>query len=131
MAVPSFGYRFYCVDFTSHALAGTTQFLPAIMASVDSHLLGDGITTPSECWYSFILGIIVDSIQGSALGVHALSFSIICYLVSYKHQLLRNMALWQQALVIMLLTIIQDLAVFGLNFYHHKYYSTRKYFGIA
>ncbi|MDD9340913.1 MAG: rod shape-determining protein MreD [Providencia heimbachae] len=65
---------------------------------------------------SFVLGIIVDSIQGSALGVHALSFSIICYLVSYKHQLLRNMALWQQTLVIVLLTIIQNLAIFGAEF---------------
>ena len=61
---------------------------------------------------SFLLGIIVDSIQGSALGVHALSFSIICYLVAYKHQLLRNMALWQQSLIIVALTVVQDLAVF-------------------
>lgn len=65
---------------------------------------------------SFILGIIVDSIQGSALGVHALSFSIICYLVAYKHQLLRNMALWQQALIIVALTVVQDLAVFWGEF---------------
>ncbi len=65
---------------------------------------------------SFILGIIVDSIQGSALGVHALSFSIICYLVAYKHQLLRNMALWQQALIIVALTVVQDLAVFRAEF---------------
>lgn len=65
---------------------------------------------------SFMLGIIVDSIQGSALGVHALSFSIICYLVSYKHQLLRNMALWQQALMIVLLTVILDMTVFWAEF---------------
>ena len=65
---------------------------------------------------SFLLGIIVDSIQGSALGVHALSFSIICYLVAYKHQLLRNMALWQQSLIIVALTVVQDLAVFWAEF---------------
>ncbi|MTC35361.1 rod shape-determining protein MreD [Providencia alcalifaciens] len=65
---------------------------------------------------NFLLGIIVDSIQGSALGVHALSFSIICYLVAYKHQLLRNMALWQQSLIIVALTVVQDLAVFWAEF---------------
>lgn len=65
---------------------------------------------------SFLLGIIVDSIQGSALGVHALSFGIICYLVAYKHQLLRNMALWQQSLIIVALTVVQDLAVFWAEF---------------
>lgn len=64
----------------------------------------------------FILGLIVDSIQGSALGVHALGYSIICYLVSYKHQLLRNMALWQQALIIVLLTSILNMTVFWAEF---------------
>lgn len=65
---------------------------------------------------SFFLGIVVDLIQGAALGVNALAYSIICYLVAYKHQLLRNMALWQQSLVIIGLTIILDFTVFWAEF---------------
>jgi rod shape-determining protein MreD len=65
---------------------------------------------------AFTLGIITDLIQGSALGVHALAYSIVCYIVAYKHQLLRNMAMWQQVLVIISLTIVMDLCVFWAEF---------------
>lgn len=64
----------------------------------------------------FFLGIFMDLIQGSALGVHALAYSMICYLVSYKHQLLRNMALWQQSLVIAGLSVVMNFTIFWAEF---------------
>lgn len=60
--------------------------------------------------------MIIDLIEGSTLGVHALSLSIVTYLVSFRHQLLRNMALWQQSLVIMVLSVLMQFFVFWSEF---------------
>lgn len=65
---------------------------------------------------AFFLGMIIDLIEGSTLGVHALSLSIVTYLVSFRHQLLRNMALWQQSLVIMVLSVLMQFFVFWSEF---------------
>ena len=65
---------------------------------------------------AFFLGMIIDLIEGSTLGVHALSLSIVTYLVSFRHQLLRNMALWQQSLVIMVLSVLMQFCVFWSEF---------------
>lgn len=61
----------------------------------------------------FFLGLLIDLIQGSALGVHALAYSMICYLVSYKHQLFRNISLWQQqSLVIAGLSVVMNFIIY-------------------
>lgn len=55
---------------------------------------------------AMVLGLVWDLLLGSTLGVRGIVMSIIIYLVAANFLVLRNMALWQQAMFIAALTIL-------------------------
>ncbi|MDR9826307.1 rod shape-determining protein MreD [Vibrio sp. FNV 38] len=61
---------------------------------------------------ALILGLLWDILLGSTLGIRGMMFSIIVYLVALNFLVLRNMALWQQALVIAMLSMLLEVMVF-------------------
>lgn len=65
--------------------------------------------------YAFVLGIIWDLTLGSTLGIRSIGLSLVVYLVAFKSQLLRNMALWQQALIVVLLSFLMEMTIFLLE----------------
>lgn len=69
---------------------------------------------------AFILGIIMDLFSGTIIGIHAFIFSIIGYLLIFKYQLIRNLALWQQCFIIFGISICYNLLMFlfQVSIYH-------------
>lgn len=69
---------------------------------------------------AFILGIIMDLFSGTIIGIHAFIFSIIAYLLIFKYQLIRNLALWQQCFIIFGISICYNLLIFlfQVSIYH-------------
>ncbi|MCL1078254.1 rod shape-determining protein MreD [Parashewanella spongiae] len=65
---------------------------------------------------AFILGVILDVLLGSHLGVNALALSISVYFVLLYQQRLINFPQWQQALVVLAIMILYHLIVFWIEF---------------
>jgi rod shape-determining protein MreD len=68
---------------------------------------------------ALILGLLWDLILGSTLGIRGMMLAIVIYLVAMNFLILRNMALWQQAIVIGLLTMLLDGLVYTGEYLVH------------
>lgn len=57
----------------------------------------------------FVAGILLDVLTGTLLGQHALGLSLVAFSTIQVHQRVRVFPLWQQALVVLVLLIVEHL----------------------
>ncbi|WP_421869360.1 rod shape-determining protein MreD [Motiliproteus sp.] len=60
-------------------------------------------------WYAWIVGLLLDILQGSLLGIHALSLALVAVLMKSLHQRFRMYPVWQQALLVLVLVGLYQL----------------------
>ncbi|GAB2681380.1 rod shape-determining protein MreD [Aliiglaciecola sp. 3_MG-2023] len=64
---------------------------------------------------AFIVGLVLDILMGTSLGVHSFAMSINIFVLVSNYQRLRNYSLWQQAFIIGTLSALYHLVVFWLQ----------------
>jgi rod shape-determining protein MreD len=64
---------------------------------------------------AWVMGIILDVLLGSVLGVHAAAMAITVYIIVVNCQKVRNFSLWQQAMIVGLCAALYYLLVFWLQ----------------
>lgn len=64
--------------------------------------------------HAFVLGILLDLLLGSVLGMHALLFSLLAYFTSINFQRFRNFTLVQTTLLVGLFVFISKLALYWI-----------------
>ncbi|MBY6197082.1 rod shape-determining protein MreD [Vibrio hangzhouensis] len=61
---------------------------------------------------ALLVGLIWDLLVGSTLGIRGMMMSIVIYIVALNFLVLRNMALWQQATIMALLSMGLEVFIF-------------------
>ncbi|WP_240206487.1 rod shape-determining protein MreD [Vibrio sp. CyArs1] len=61
---------------------------------------------------ALIVGLTWDLLVGSTLGIRGMMMSIVIYIVALNFLVLRNMALWQQATIMALISILLEVFIF-------------------
>ncbi|WP_024871693.1 rod shape-determining protein MreD [Tolumonas lignilytica] len=64
---------------------------------------------------AWVVGLLMDILLGSTLGVHALGMAVISCVAGTQYQQLRNFSVWQQALVMGALIFVDQLLVFWVE----------------
>ncbi|MCW8091039.1 rod shape-determining protein MreD [Alteromonas sp. ASW11-130] len=64
---------------------------------------------------AFITGLAMDILLGTAIGIHSFALSVSVWVLVANYQRLRNYSVWQQAIVIGLLSALYHLLVFWLQ----------------
>ncbi|WP_206485133.1 rod shape-determining protein MreD [Thalassotalea sp. G2M2-11] len=61
---------------------------------------------------AWIMGFLLDVLLGSVLGVHAAAMALSVYIIAGNYQKIRNFSVWQQALIVGVLSALYHLLVF-------------------
>ena len=64
---------------------------------------------------AWFMGFLLDVLLGSILGVHAAAMALCVYIITGNYQKIRNFSLWQQALVVGVISALYHLLVFWLQ----------------
>lgn len=64
---------------------------------------------------AFVLGFLTDVLVGTVLGVNALAFSVVTFIVAVNHLKIRNFSVVQQALLLGLFLALYHLLLFWLS----------------
>ncbi|MCC5796705.1 MAG: rod shape-determining protein MreD [Methylophaga sp.] len=70
---------------------------------------------------AWFVGILMDALSGTTLGVHAFAYALIVFLVARFHLQLRQYPLWQQALTILSLVMIVQLILLLASSMPHQW----------
>ncbi|ARP39348.1 rod shape-determining protein MreD [Vibrio sp. 10N.222.54.F12] len=61
---------------------------------------------------ALVLGLLWDLLIGSTLGIRGMMMAIVMYIIAMNFLVIRNMALWQQAIIIAALTVLFEVLIF-------------------
>jgi rod shape-determining protein MreD len=76
---------------------------------------------------AWVLGLLMDAINGSLLGEHALAFLMVVYITVKLHLRIRVFPLWQQAMMIATLVFCYQLIIFCIQGFAGKFPQTPIY----
>jgi len=80
-------------------------------------------------WFAFFTGLLVDVMQGTLLAQHSLALVIIIFININLHQRIRVMSLAGQALYVMILLLIDQIAVVWIEGMLHRNTPLMAFFG--
>lgn len=78
--------------------------------------------------HAFTLGLLLDLLLGSTLGMHALVFSVLAYIVTINYQRIRNISLVQTTLLVGLFIFIAKVALYLIASSLHEIVLHKHYF---
>jgi len=64
---------------------------------------------------AFLTGVAMDVLVGTTLGIHSLGLSFSVYILAANYQRLRNYSVWQQAIIIGLMSSLYHLMTFWVQ----------------
>ncbi len=65
--------------------------------------------------YAWIAGLLLDVVHGAVLGQYALALALVAFITQHLHQRMRIYPLVQQALIVLMLLLLQQLLVIWIN----------------